>query len=44
MTSEEMSGTGTGAGAVAMREAVVRVRGLREEYGDTVALNGVSWA
>ncbi|OIJ99345.1 ABC transporter ATP-binding protein [Streptomyces sp. MUSC 14] len=43
MTSEEISGTGRGAGAVAVRdEAVVRVSGLRKEYGDTAALNGVS--
>ncbi|MEU8973317.1 ABC transporter ATP-binding protein [Streptomyces monashensis] len=43
MTSEEISRTGRGAGAVAVRDqAVVRVSGLRKEYGDTAALNGVS--
>ncbi|MFF4485419.1 hypothetical protein ACFY0F_02825 [Streptomyces sp. NPDC001544] len=44
MTSEEISGTGTEAGAVAMREAAVRGSGSPKEHGDTVALNGVSWA
>ncbi|MGW0881046.1 ABC transporter ATP-binding protein [Streptomyces sp. NPDC002671] len=43
MTTEDISGTTAGAGPAAVREQeVVRVNGLRKEYGDTVALNGVS--
>lgn len=43
MTTEDISGTTAGAGPAAVREqGVVRVSGLHKEYGDTVALNGVS--
>ncbi|MGW0768780.1 ABC transporter ATP-binding protein [Streptomyces sp. NPDC002676] len=43
MTTENISGTTAGAGPAAVREQeVVRVSGLRKEYGDTVALDGVS--
>ncbi|MFD8393731.1 ABC transporter ATP-binding protein [Streptomyces sp. NPDC059680] len=43
MTTEDISGTTAGAGPAAVHEqGVVRVSGLRKEYGDTVALNGVS--
>ncbi|MFJ3307292.1 hypothetical protein ACIPSA_30160 [Streptomyces sp. NPDC086549] len=41
MISEES--TGAGAGPVVVWERVaVRASGLRKEYGETVALNGVS--
>ncbi|MET7935242.1 ABC transporter ATP-binding protein [Streptomyces sp. NPDC005322] len=43
MTTEDSSGTASGGGTAGIREqAVVRVSGLRKEYGDTVALDGVS--
>lgn len=43
MTTEDISGTTAEAGPAAVREQnVVRVSDLRKEYGDTVALNGVS--
>ncbi|AOR32133.1 ABC transporter ATP-binding protein [Streptomyces fodineus] len=43
MTTEDISGTTTGAGPAAVRgQGVVQVTGLRKEYGDTAALNGVS--
>ncbi|MFI6686517.1 ABC transporter ATP-binding protein [Streptomyces sp. NPDC050485] len=43
MTTENVSGTTPGAGPSAVRDQeVVRVSGLGKEYGDTVALNGVS--
>ncbi|MEU6096796.1 ABC transporter ATP-binding protein [Streptomyces sp. NPDC047079] len=43
MTTEDISGTTTEAGPAAVHEQdIVRVSGLRKEYGDTVALNGVS--
>lgn len=43
MSTEDISGTVLGTDPAAVREkAVVRVSGLRKEYGDTVALDGVS--
>jgi putative ABC transport system ATP-binding protein len=43
MTTEDISGTDLGADPAAVREQeVVRVSGLRKEYGDTVALDGVA--
>ncbi|MEU1801688.1 ABC transporter ATP-binding protein [Streptomyces sp. NPDC019937] len=43
MTTEDISGTTTGAAPVAVRDQeAVLVSGLRKEYGDTVALDGVS--
>ncbi|MFJ5304163.1 ABC transporter ATP-binding protein [Streptomyces sp. NPDC088350] len=43
MTTEDISGTATGADPAAVRDQeVVRVSGLRKEYGDTVALDGVA--
>ncbi len=43
MTTEDISGTPPGAVPADVGEQeVVRVSGLRKEYGDTVALNGVS--
>ncbi|MFF5470601.1 ATP-binding cassette domain-containing protein [Streptomyces achromogenes] len=43
MTTEDISGTTAKAGqAAGHRQGVVRVSGLRKEYGDTVALAGVS--
>ncbi|WP_079102936.1 ABC transporter ATP-binding protein [Streptomyces sp. TP-A0356] len=43
MTTEDISGTTAEAGPAAVHEQdIVRVSGLRKEYGDTVALNGVS--
>ncbi|MFJ3302981.1 ABC transporter ATP-binding protein [Streptomyces sp. NPDC086549] len=43
MTTEDINGTTAQPSTAAVREQdVVRVTGLRKEYGDTVALNGVS--
>ncbi|MGV9566150.1 ABC transporter ATP-binding protein [Streptomyces sp. NPDC003480] len=43
MTTEDISGTTAEAGPAAVHgQDIVRVSGLRKEYGDTVALNGVS--
>ncbi|MGW1871504.1 ABC transporter ATP-binding protein [Streptomyces mauvecolor] len=43
MTTQDISGTASGAGPAAVRDqAVVRASGLRKEYGDTIALDGVS--
>ncbi|GGU93344.1 ABC transporter ATP-binding protein [Streptomyces filipinensis] len=43
MTTEDISGTTAEHGPAAVHEqGVVRVSDLRKEYGDTVALNGVS--
>lgn len=43
MTTEDISDTAPATAPAAVRDQeVVRVSGLRKEYGDTVALNGVS--